>query len=71
VVQCRTFGLDIPWPAAGQMPSLYELGVIHHPKASEVIFVADEAFVQGQVGANCVLQDGAGKKGRKEGKIRY
>lgn len=37
------------------MASLDELIVVHHPKRSEIIFVAHKAFVQRKIGANCVL----------------
>ena len=56
--------LILPWPSARQMPSLYKLCIIHHPKASEVIFVSHETFVQRQIGADCVLQ-GCGKEREK------
>ena len=64
----------LPWAATGQVAALYKLRIVHHPKASEVIFVAHEALVQGQVGANCVLQreqtkGATGKERGKEGKI--
>ena len=57
------------------MPSLYKLGVVDHPKAAEVVLVADETLVQRQIRADCVLQteakEGAGqeKKGKKKAKL--
>ena len=64
----------LPWAATGQVAALYKLRIVHHPKASEVIFVAHEALVQGQVGANCVLQREQTrvrqeKKGEKKAKL--
>lgn len=37
------------------MAPLNELIVVDHPEGSEIIFVAHKAFVQRQIGANCVL----------------
>ena len=37
------------------MPPLHELRVVDHPEGAEVVFVADEALVQRQVGADRVL----------------
>lgn len=54
------------------MPSLYKLGVVDHPKAAEVVLVADETLVQRQIRADCVLHFGGAedrKRKGKEGKI--
>ena len=65
----------LPWAAAGKVPSLYKLGIVDHPKAAEVVLVADETLVQRQIRADCVLQteakEGAGqeKKGKKKAKL--
>ena len=45
----------LPWPAARQMSSFDKLGVVHHPEAAKVVFVADKALVQRQVRADRVL----------------
>lgn len=37
------------------MPPLHELCVVDHPEGAEVVLVADEALVQGEVGADRVL----------------
>ena len=75
-LSCRAGGTRfiLPWAATGQVAALYKLRIVHHPKASEVIFVAHEALVQGQVGANCVLQREQTrvrqeKKGEKKAKL--
>ena len=38
------------------MAPLDELHVVHHPEAAEVVLIAHEALVQGQVGADGILQ---------------
>ena len=45
----------LPGAAAGQMPPLEKLVVVHHPERAEVVLVPDEALVQRQVGAYRVL----------------
>ena len=44
------------------MASFGELGVVDGPVAAEVVLVADEALVQWQVGADCVLSNIERKK---------
>ena len=39
------------------MSSFYELGIVHHPEAAKVVLITDKALVQGQVGADGILQD--------------
>lgn len=52
------------------MSPLDELRVVHHPEAAEVVLVAHEALVQGQVGANGILHgEQRGKKGKKKAKL--
>jgi hypothetical protein len=41
--------------AARQVPPLDKLVVVHHPEAAEVILVANEALVQREICADCVL----------------
>jgi len=41
-----TLGLDISWTSAREMPSLYKLGIVHHPETAEVIFVTYETLVK-------------------------
>ena len=49
------------------MSPLDELRVVHHPEAAEVVLVAHEALVQGQVGANGILQEVTDEHRVKEG----
>lgn len=46
----------LPWSPPGQVAPLDELHVVHHPEAAEVVLIAHEALVQGQVGADGILQ---------------
>lgn len=59
----------LPWSPPGQVAPLDELHVVHHPEAAEVVLVAHEALVQGQVGADGILQVPQGKKGKKKAKL--
>lgn len=43
------------WSAPGQMSSPYKLYVIHHPKWSKIILISYKTFMQGQIGAYCIL----------------
>uniref|UniRef100_A0A182IHH4 Uncharacterized protein n=1 Tax=Anopheles arabiensis TaxID=7173 RepID=A0A182IHH4_ANOAR len=77
---CRRVGqrghrdVVLPGAAAGQMPPLEKLVIVHHPERAEVVLVPDEALVQRQVGAYRVLhqlkkreeEDGWGGEEEKE-----
>ena len=38
------------------MTSPYKLIVIHHPVGAEIILKSYKAFMEGEIGANCVLR---------------
>lgn len=54
----------LPWSPPRQVAPLDKLHVVHHPEAAEVVLVAHEAFVQRQIGADGILQEGKGKRRR-------